>query len=230
MSELAFREHTWDKNIWNSVAINNEYGLTAFNAEDVILDIGAHIGAFAYAALDRGAGKVICVEPDAENFLYLRHNLHYACRATDRAVCISAACWRSDERHPLVHYAPVGINTGGGNTLGADGIPTAAISLDALCALAASLSETGRLRLIKLDCEGAEWPILYTAHVFAAVDAFLGEYHLPSADLIHNLGLTRPCTVEALAEFFRERAYDFNAVATGNDMGIFRAWKPGKEV
>lgn len=231
MTELAFRPHTWDENIWKSVASENEYDLRGrFEPEDVILDIGAHIGSFAYLTLDRGAGKVFCIEPDPDNFLYLRHNLHAACKATDRAVCLSAAAWRSDLPPGVVHYAAVGSNTGGGNSLGETGVPVLALSLDALVNLAASVSATDRLRLVKLDCEGAEWPILYTAHVYGRVEAFLGEYHTLDRDHFPHLNLEHDCTPRALATFFRQRGYDFASADTGGGMGKFRAWLPGKEV
>lgn len=233
VSDLAFRAHTWDENIWKSVALHNEYGLAAgfrFSADDVILDIGAHIGSFSYLALDRGAGKVFCVEPDPGNFLYLRHNLHAACGATDRAVCISAAAWRSDVPSGVVHYAAVGSNTGGGNSLGDSGLPVCALSLDALAALAASASKNGRLRLVKLDCEGSEWPILYTAHVYGIVDAFIGEYHMLDRAAWPHLELAHEATPEALGEFFRSLGYEFASVDTGGGMGKFRAWRLGQEV
>lgn len=233
MSDLLFREHTWDRNIWISVAQNNEYALPErFDAEDVVLDIGAHIGAFAYAVLDRGAGRVLCVEPDPENFLYLRHNLHYACKATDRAVCVSAACWRGDGFHPLAHYGAVGANTGGGNTLGEEGMPVASFSLAALARLASEFSEDRLIRLVKLDCEGAEWPILYTSHpaIFTRIDAFLGEYHTLAPEQFPSLHLSRPCDAEGLRLFFEELGYHFHSMPTGNGLGIFRAWRVGKEI
>lgn len=231
MADLMFRPHTWDENIWKSVVDHNEYELTKrFSTEDVILDIGAHIGSFAYAILDRGAGKVFCIEPDPDNFLYLRHNLHFACQAMNRSVCIAAACWRSDGFFPLVHYGAVGANTGGGTTLGSDGVATAALSLDALATLAVSSSANGRIRLVKLDCEASEWPILYTAHVYDFVDAFVGEYHCVDRERFPLLEETWNCTPEGLERFFRNLGYEFSSTDTGNSMGKFRAWLPGREV
>lgn len=42
---------------------------------DVVLDLGANIGASARLMLDKGAGKVIAVEPDPTNFALARKNL-----------------------------------------------------------------------------------------------------------------------------------------------------------
>src|SRR5665213_1830117 len=92
--QLHFREHTWDRNIWVAVNEGNEYKLSGcFKPTDTVLDIGAHIGSFGYRVLDMGAGRVISVEPDPDNFRVLHHNLHLACKATDRAVLVAAAAW-----------------------------------------------------------------------------------------------------------------------------------------
>lgn len=231
MTALAFREHTWDQDIWRSVAEFNEYALKVrFEPNDVVLDVGAHIGAFSYLALDHGAGRVIAVEPDPENFLHLRHNLHLACRATDRAICISAACWRSDGWWPTVYYAGVASNTGGGNALGTDGVPTAALSFDSLARLAASVSPKGRIRLVKLDCEGSEWPILYTAMTLDLVDAIVGEYHSLEPRYFPAAGLQRPCDPEELGTHLRGWGFDFISAPTANSLGKFRAWRPGCDV
>ena len=89
---LQFRDGTWDEMIWMCVARDNEYLLPSrFQADDVIIDIGAHIGSFTYAVLDRGAGLVIAVEANRDNFRQLQHNIHHSCGATDRAVLIAAA-------------------------------------------------------------------------------------------------------------------------------------------
>jgi hypothetical protein len=36
----------------------------------------------------------------------------------------------------------------------------------------------GRVRLIKLDCEGSEWPLLEGCREWGLVDEVVGEYHL----------------------------------------------------
>src|SRR5262249_44661822 len=40
------------------------------------------------------------------------------------------------------------------------------------------LTAGGRVRLVKLDCEGAEWPVLLTSRRLGRIDALCGEYHL----------------------------------------------------
>ncbi len=41
-----------------------------------VLDVGAHIGAFARWALDQGSGRVTSIEPEAENLELLYQNVH----------------------------------------------------------------------------------------------------------------------------------------------------------
>lgn len=185
MADLIFREGTQDAAIWRSVAADNEYRIgMRFNPRDVVLDIGAHVGSFSYLCLDRGAGRVVCVEPDPGNFNLLRHNLHVACGATDRAVLIAAAADGGDAA--VYEYLPSSdaANTGGGGIRDhtyAGLYPVAAVGIGDLIRLAGAFSIRNRVRLIKLDCEGSEWRILFdpelSDEIWNPVDAILGEYH-----------------------------------------------------
>jgi hypothetical protein len=56
-----------------------------------------------------------------------------------------------------------------------------AVALDDL------LRQLGRVRLLKLDCEGAEWPLLERATQWQRVEAICGEYHLPPLVPAHPL-------------------------------------------
>lgn len=181
MSDLLFREGTQDRDIWMTVFDCDEYGLRGMTltAEDVVLDIGAHIGSFTYAALNRGAGRVFAVEADAGNAGVFRHNLHTVCDASCRAHLINGAAWRSDvPPGQLLYFANVGANTGGGNVLGESGAGVRAFSFDSLVRFAASSSASGRVKLCKIDCEGSEWPILLTSQCLHLVDELVGEYHV----------------------------------------------------
>jgi len=76
MNPALFRPGTSDENIVRSVVDGNEYKLPdAFEPTDLIVDIGGCIGAFAHACIQRGAGRVMCFEPDPENYWLLRQHL-----------------------------------------------------------------------------------------------------------------------------------------------------------
>jgi FkbM family methyltransferase len=151
-SHWNFRPGTWDRDIYDCVVRDNEYRLPAsFGPNDVIVDIGAHIGSFSHACLIRGAGKVVSVEPNPGNFALLMGNLAAKYSSRIRPIHAALCHW---EDQVFVSDGP-GPNTGGGGMCdqdypGANLVP--ALHLDLILRLA-----NGPIRLLKLDCEGAEW-------------------------------------------------------------------------
>lgn len=166
---MIMRGDTQDYLVWASVFRDNEYKLPdKFNDGDVIVDVGAHIGMFALACLERGAGKVVCFEPEKNNFRILAANLKpYG----DRAECHQLAVWKSggDEQVYLT------VNTEGYTAMNHcmlyTGIPVVSIQFDAI------ILQFPKVRLVKLDCEGAEGPILHTTKTLDRVQEICGEAH-----------------------------------------------------
>ncbi len=223
MPNLFFRPRTWDEGIWQAVAGANEYGLPErFERGSTVIDVGAHIGAFTYAALHRGAALVVAVEPEAENARVWQHNLHRACKAADRSVLVTAACWRSDRTGPQwVRMTGVGENTGGSHCFDTDGIPVRAIGLDALIELALALNP-GRIHLLKLDCEGSEWPVLFTSSRLHLIDEIVGEFHPNHAASIWD----GPAAIaELLAHLSGEEFSTEHTVTDPRGLGLFHAWR-----
>ncbi len=175
-SHWRFRAGTIDRRLFRDVVVGNEYRLRSFAANDLILDVGAHTGSFALAALRRGAGRVVCCEPCPDNFAVLRHNL---APFGGRAVLLNCAVWRSDRPEGRLHlHNPVDPRNTGAVQARPDGDGPAADAVP-LDDLLAEIAAGRRVRLMKLDCEGAEWPILFTSSRLACVDEVCGEYHLP---------------------------------------------------
>jgi FkbM family methyltransferase len=175
MGDVVFRVGTEDRLIWDCVAVKNEYRLPDDLTGQSILDIGGHIGSFAHACLTRGAKHVLSVEPDKSNFDTLQKN---TAKFGTRAAAIRAASWRSDEGHESdrLSHTGYGTNTGGGHCrpdLGAEPVPI--VAFDTLVRMAAS--HTGFVDLLKLDCEGGEWPSLFTSRELWRVNKIAGEYH-----------------------------------------------------
>jgi FkbM family methyltransferase len=167
------RPGTLDRRIFLDVVVRNEYRLPdRFAPSDVVVDVGAHVGSFTLAALRRGAGRALACEPFVENYRLLEHNLG---PQRDRVTLLGRAVWRSD-RPPeeLALGNPLDARNTGAPRICAGGTERAlSIGLDELIEQAG-----GRVRLLKLDCEGAEWPALLTATRLAAVTEVCGEYHL----------------------------------------------------
>jgi FkbM family methyltransferase len=183
-----FRRGTPDRWIFNDVVGRNEYRLPDhFSPSDVVIDVGAHIGTFAYAAVERDCRHVYCFEPDRDNC---------RCATTHLQPYIDAgwvtlsqqAVWRSDpnsdelrfdgyQPFPASFYGMDGfVNTGGGSVLWSNGEAVPKIALDQVIDDLTANGER-RIRLLKLDCEGAEWPILLTSQRLHLVDEIAGEFH-----------------------------------------------------
>lgn len=183
-----FRNDTMDRAIFNGVVAYNEYELPAhFAPDDIIIDVGAHTGSFAHAAVSRGCENVCSTEPDHENCAIAAANLReYIERGIVRLV--RGAVWRSDPNddelyfdgyHPFPKSYPGMegiINTGNGSVIWGEGAPVPKLAFDDIVD---SLTNSGekRVRLLKLDCEGAEWPILLTSRRLHLVDEICGEFH-----------------------------------------------------
>ncbi len=181
---LQFRRHTIDRMIFNAINYADEYRLPeAFDADDIILDIGTHAGYFAHRALKLGAGKVIGVEAEKENYELARQNLKAYLKA-GRAELVFGAVWRSDENEDVLYHSGHThfpnhhfVNSGGGDVLWSkSGEPLPKLAFDELLL---QITENGKknIRLLKLDCEGSEWPILLTSQHLHLVEEVCGEYH-----------------------------------------------------
>lgn len=170
------RSHTEDAGVFEAVVDNNEYGLPdALTGDDVVIDIGAHIGSFSYAALKRGAGRVYAYEAHPINRAIARKNLS---RFGDRVSCHNLAVWRSDEPARTLYNDVINYTTTGGISVlwNETGIPVKTTSLDEIL-LEASGGLKKRIRLLKIDCEGSEYPILFTSQHLDVVEEICGEYH-----------------------------------------------------
>jgi FkbM family methyltransferase len=179
---FCFREGTNDSLIFEGIFKYNEYKLSErFSENDIIIDIGAHIGFSIYAFIQRGARHIYAYEADFENYeMAIDHLKDYI---DQRAVLLTwGAVWRSDVPEKVLYYSGNFVenellNTGGGNVIWhTQGNTVPAIPFDAVV-LHATKKAQRRIRLLKLDCEGSEWPILFTSSTLHLIDEICGEFH-----------------------------------------------------
>ena len=189
MSEPGrFRNGTLDNAIFNGVVVFNEYRLPArFAPGDIVIDVGAHIGSFAHAVLSRGCENVTCVEADRTNCEIAAENLRPDIE-NGRVQLVRGAAWRSDRNTDELYfdgYHPFPksftgmegiLNTGNGSVVWGSGEPVAKIAFDEIVDRATNYGERP-VRLLKLDCEGAEWPILLTSQRLGLIREICGEFH-----------------------------------------------------
>jgi FkbM family methyltransferase len=135
-----------------------------------VLDIGANIGVFSKWAAGQGAGLVIAVEPDAENFQLLQTNT-----APWDVATFQAAVVRNSHATPTVPlYLATGPNKGnhitGAAVRGRPHVDVPTISWSELLERKPSV--------IKIDCEGAEYEFLDPTLIPECTDEVIMEYHL----------------------------------------------------
>ena len=146
-----------------SIFIQREYAdYFPFYQNAVIVDIGAHKGYFTiFAALNTAAdSEIICVEPVSSNFKILERNilqqgyknillLKAAVAAFDGQLEIHLS---HDTNHSLIGENPL---SGKSNAIE----KVKAITLDSLI----SQYQLDEIDFLKMDCEGAEYDILFNA-------------------------------------------------------------------
>ena len=153
--------------------------------------------------LSRGCGKVYCIEPDRSNVEMAAANLA-AHVQSGRVEIVRGAAWRSDPNADALYFdghqpfpksfpGMEGIvNTGSGSVIWGRGEPVEKVAFDDIVDQATSGGER-KVRLLKLDCEGAEWPILLTSRRLDLVSEICGEFHEIGGDFL-EIGEDRPAT------------------------------------
>jgi FkbM family methyltransferase len=223
-TKVALREWSWDRLIVDGV-LRGEYG--ALDVRDkVVVDVGAHIGAFSLLAAGHGARRVLAFEPEAENYRLLAINVA-SCAAIEPH---RAAVWRSDRVEPRVAWRPSSNarNTGGGTVLEARRIAGASV-VDgerhevATVALDAIIERAGRVGLLKIDAEGSEYPVLATSRCLDRVDAIVGEWHeVGGLDPSMEIPGLAAWTGDALMDLLEDRGFAVETRALGAVV-LFRA-------
>jgi len=116
-----------------------------------VLDLGANIGGFARMALQKGAKKVIALEPCPYNFQLLEIN-------APEAININAAVSEENSKSITFHYASSKRNSVSSSTKRRRNASGTTISVPGMSF--ASLLEEYRPEILKIDIEGKEYDIL----------------------------------------------------------------------
>ncbi len=124
--------------------------------DHIIVDIGANVGVTALVLAQIPGARVTCYEPDPENCALLRDNLQ---RNGLRNVSVREAAVAGKEGK--LQFQPHTESTGGflaagGTASGAHTLTVEAVTLDRVL----EESATGRIDLLKCDCEGGEYEVL----------------------------------------------------------------------
>lgn len=152
--------------------------------DDIIIDIGANIGAFSilFAKLLPFI-KVYAIEPVAETYIELCKNIKL--NNLTNVIPINSSISGGRKIDHIV-YSPFG--SGGASSYVTTDIKTLRetyISCLTLDELMISLNIT-TCKLLKIDCEGAEYDILYNSKLLNQINYLVGEFHENS--LLRQMG------------------------------------------
>lgn len=218
---VYFRKDKIDFEIFKAVYLDNEYLLNGFSDQDVVIDVGAHIGSFSLKARSLGARKIYSFEANKDNFKLLQKNAGDVCKVENLAV------WRSDVDVPTLNFqhSHDELNSGGG-TVDSNGVEVVnAKGLDAI--ISEILKENDyveQIALLKLDCEGSEFPILLTSKMIKHVRCIIGEYHLGHVN--ESLPMTGSFYFERrdLRNSFKKSNFDVSFIRLNESLGYFFAF------
>jgi FkbM family methyltransferase len=161
---------------------------------DVVVDIGGNHGFYTCYAARLGA-KVLVFEPVPSLFKRLEENV----KANGFADRVVARCCGTSDRPGQVEMSLSDELGGGMNTIVGDLVEQMDLRVTGKIQIELTTFETAlaenhieRVRICKLDCEGAEWMILKAMNAATAkkVDAFVIEYHWAGygiSDLVRHL-------------------------------------------
>jgi FkbM family methyltransferase len=180
--KIRVRRLTCDESFIRHVFVNRDYSQPGFeiHEDDVIIDIGANIGTFSLDAARRAKrGRVIAIEPNSENHALLETNIgrnragnitavHAAVSATSGRVKLF--CASQGGFHSLIEGQPDDPN--GRHEL-VEGLTLQQIF---------ETYDIARCDFLKLDCEGAEYDILFglPEEYYRRISKIVMEYHGPN--------------------------------------------------
>jgi FkbM family methyltransferase len=197
----------WDGWIYSDVVLGNYYRFADDMSGELVLDIGAHIGFASIFAASLGADKVYAYEAHPSNYKRLLENTK---SFGERIEAHNFAVWKSGVPSEYVYVGDHkdDCNMGGVTVHERDiGNPVKTIGLDEI--LTKIQSECGRYpTIIKMDCEGSEFPILLSSSLFHNSRSIVGEVHPnPAISLFCQVGYFGYAT-ETLVRHLREHGYE----------------------
>ena len=186
---LLIRDGTHDDKVLSGIG---EYISLGIQSCDVVLDIGAHLGAFTNLALNKGASKVVGYEPHPDNLRVYRANY-----GTDSRVCIyecavsdkigTATLWVAEHKRTYAHSLEI--------TKGYKGVLRRPIQVESVSWETAFSCDP---HIIKIDIEGSEFTLAISKPIIPiSVRSIAIEFHLSRK---RWLGVSFPAVKSYLAE------------------------------
>jgi FkbM family methyltransferase len=171
---LTLRDYSSDIFILKEIFLNECYALPSIvdPRDGIILDIGANIGlASLYLHATFPEAFIYAFEPLDENYSLLEKNVSFeGSKIKPVKMAISDHSGKSLFMHSLDSS-----NFGGGWISDKGTISINCITLSDFC----EVHHINRIRIMKIDCEGSEYAILYSMNKLwlDKIDVIIGEFH-----------------------------------------------------
>ena len=179
--KIKLRTKSTDLQAFANVWILKEYEIEGFEIKenDLIIDVGGHVGLFAsYASLKCPEGKIISIEPHPQNFLLLTKNIKN--NNFLKTKLVNKAITKSNEDIELF------IDSLDDSAHSIYGTGKKSILIKSMT-LIEIMNENKFLKcdLLKMDCEGAEFEIMQSLSdkELLKIEKICLEYHLKGNNL-----------------------------------------------
>lgn len=214
--KIKIRVDSTDLMAFTHVWILHEYDQLGFEIknDDIVIDIGSHIGLFAlYAARFCKNGKIYCFEPVKENFEALVANLKLngitnvlATNAAVSSAVGTVTIYLNDDESGHSMYV-----------IGSKKIEIASISLKNIM----DSDNIEKCDFLKIDCEGEEYEIINSlpSEYFDRVEKMVIEYHF--AD-------TKPHLLDNLIKKLKDHSFGTDVRVLFPSIGFLYAQKMPK--
>lgn len=176
---LWCRPYNLDKQIIESV-IKNEYCINLTEIAKLngpVMDVGAHVGSFTKFLQNNGySGQIYAYEAHPQNYKLLEKNKYSF--FGDKVIIKAGAVWHNDIDNIYI-TGDVGYNSGGPSVMinQDDVIKTNAVDFDNEIEKILNETSSNFIDLLKIDCDGAEFPILLNSKRLNLINNIIGEYH-----------------------------------------------------
>ena len=175
--QIEFRDGSNDDLIFQAVNQNDEYRLggTTFKEDDVVIDIGGHVGSFMFNAWMRGSRRIESYEANLGNFTLLQKNSELLSGVTCHRTAVWSETGKKVFSHEQVHFKEV--NHGGrwvsdeqyfDNENLEDVVST---SLDDI------LVKHESVAFLKMDIERSEFQVIPNSKLLGRVKRMAIEFH-----------------------------------------------------
>lgn len=211
--KITLRTKSTDLMALTNVWLTQEYSKPGFEIrdDDVIIDIGAHIGLFALLISKKcESGKILCFEPILDNYELLLKNLHDNHISNVHPVNIAV----SDREQKIKIY----LNS---DQAGHSIYLESASYVDVQSTTLKKIIDENRISkcsLLKIDCEGAEYEIIESLpdQYLNKIHRIIIEYHF--ADVKSDL-------LDRLVQKLRTNFFTVDLIRYSEGMGLIYAKK-----